>query len=209
MADAEVGLDLAAVHAFVEGGLDDGRESALADQVARLLTQPPPMPNPYAAAMTRLIHRLGGDEAVPAWLDRFPGRPRLLARLSAVTSLLDRCGDRPALVRGLRRLREREPYPRGLERYLLPATDETTLPDLGGEIRILLADDNLAEATSVALAALTLLIGLAPRAGEGDPGLGDLRPAAEQLRRSIEEAAGQDWRAARRRLGPPSPGHPL
>ncbi|TKA11180.1 iron-containing alcohol dehydrogenase [Actinacidiphila oryziradicis] len=44
---------------------------------------------------------------------------------------------KPAVVTALRELRERTPYPQGLEDYLVPATDDETLVSLAFKIESL------------------------------------------------------------------------
>jgi hypothetical protein len=184
-------LDRDAVAAFVVGRLDPRGEAALAEQVAWLVAQTGPMPTAHAEALTQLIHRLGGEDSLLAWLDRFPGRPRLVARLVALTGLLDQYSSRPAVVTALRRLRGRSPYPPDLENYLPAEVDGATLADLGGEIHLLLADDALAEATRVALAAMALLAELAPAAAVHDPDVGELGATAGRIRHAIWQAGAE------------------
>jgi hypothetical protein len=177
------------VAAFVAGTLDARGEDVLADQVARLVAQPGPLPDASASALTRIVHTLGGEDALLTWLDRHPGRPRLTARLIALTDLLDRYSFQPAVVAALRELRAHRRYPPGLEEYLPVDTDATTLADLGGKIELLLADDDLAEAGRVAPATVAMLTELAPRVTARDPGLAELGTAVEHLRQEIQDAS--------------------
>jgi hypothetical protein len=54
-----------------------------------------------------------------------------------LTPLLDRFGDRPAVVDALRELRVRTPFPAGPQEHLPAVTDATSLPSLGGDINLL------------------------------------------------------------------------
>ncbi|MCW2870022.1 hypothetical protein [Actinacidiphila oryziradicis] len=87
--------------------------------------------------MSQIIDHLGNQRALLAWLDRHPGRPRLVARLYVLIGLLDLYSAKPAVVTALRELRERTPYPPGLEDYLVPATDDETLASLAFKIESL------------------------------------------------------------------------
>lgn len=184
----DVGLDRDAADDFVERGLDPEREAALADQVARLLAHPEPVPVAFASALVRIVQRLGGEDALLAWMDQYPGRPRLVSRVLVLIGLLDYYSDRPAVVTALRELRE-DFTPPDLRRYLLAAeTDATTLADLGGKLRLLLADEVVDELGRVALATTDMLVRLASRAAALDPGVKELGPAAERSRHAIREA---------------------
>ncbi|MEV8514595.1 hypothetical protein [Dactylosporangium sp. NPDC051484] len=181
------GVALGAVHEFVAGRLDDAGQAALADQIAALIGQPKPPSTPIASALRRVMQHVGGDEELLAWLDRFPGRPQLIARVLGLVALLDRFGDRLAVVSVLRELRERAPYPKDLAGHLPAVTDEETLPGLSGEIKMLLGEDDLADAGRVALAGATLLTKIAPRVADV-PGVEGLGSPAERSRQGLEEA---------------------
>jgi hypothetical protein len=70
--------------------------------------------HPLAADLSRIEHHFGGEPAVFEWLERHPGRPRLVARLYALVALLDELTDKPAVLTAVGELRERRPYPPGL-----------------------------------------------------------------------------------------------
>ncbi|MEU7876042.1 hypothetical protein [Dactylosporangium sp. NPDC049140] len=179
------GLDLGAAGAFTSGRLDADGEAALAGQVAYLLGQFEPPPTPVAAGLQRVMDHVGGDEALLAWLDRFPGRPRLVTRALELVALLDRYGDRRPVVAALAQRRIHAPDPPTLARRLPPDTDEATLPGLGGEIKARLGDDDPAEAARLALDAARLLADLAP--GVHDvPGCADLEPLAVESVHALE-----------------------
>ncbi|WP_432824529.1 hypothetical protein [Dactylosporangium sp. CA-092794] len=181
------GIDLGAIAAFRAGRLDRAAQATLADQVAILIGQPEPPATPIASALRRILEGIGGDEALLAWLDGFPGRPRLVARILGLVALLDRFGDRWPVVEALRELRERTPYPPGLAGHLPALTDADNLPGLGGEIKMLLGEEETAAAGRVARAAAGLLCDLAPRVARA-PGLEDLGSLAERAERGISEA---------------------
>ncbi|MDT7613444.1 MAG: hypothetical protein QOF00_891 [Pseudonocardiales bacterium] len=163
-------IDPERITAFVEDRMDDSAQAELADDVARLLPFHDELPHPLVADLTRLRKHLGGDEALLAWLDRWPGRPRLTARLYRVIALLDLHSGSAAVVQALSELRERDPYPHGLAGHLVPDTTTYTLASLSQEIEELLGDDRPEEARALAVQSLMLLADIAPRAAELDPG---------------------------------------
>lgn len=128
-------LDRSLVEAFVAGTLDPQGEAELAAQVARVIPFHAMAPNPVAAGLSRIIHHLGDERALLAWLDRHPGEPRLVARLFVLIGLLDRYGDEPAVVTALRALAAiamlQQIAPRARE--LDPKLDD--LPDLLEQVR--------------------------------------------------------------------------
>jgi hypothetical protein len=170
--------------------LDADDEGKLADQVARLLPLHWTAPPEIMASMQRIIDHLGGDRELLAWLERQPGRPRLVARLYVLIGLLDQISDEEAVVAALRELREKVPYPPGLGGYLLPETTPETLADLSAKIEGLLADDRTDDAFRLAIAAMAMLQEIAPRAARADPELGALGDVLEQIRRDLIAAAG-------------------
>ncbi|WP_433203023.1 hypothetical protein ACQP00_33395 [Dactylosporangium sp. CS-047395] len=179
------GLDLGATGAFAAGRLDAESEAGLAGQVAYLVGQFEPPPTPVAAGLQRVMDHVGGDEALLTWLDQFPGRPRLVTRALELVALLDRYGDRRAVVAALNHRRLHVPDPPSLAERLPPVSDEATLPSLGGEIKARLGDDDPAEAAQLALDAARLLADLAP--GLHDvPGLADLEPLAVESVHALE-----------------------
>ena len=62
--------------------LDDAGRATLADEVARMLPFHLQLPNPVIADLVAVTGHLGGDEALLRWLDGYPGRPRVTARLT-------------------------------------------------------------------------------------------------------------------------------
>jgi hypothetical protein len=186
---AEFELDPDLVDAFVEGRLDADGETKLADQVARLLPMHWTAPNEVMATMQRIIDHLGGERQLLAWLERHPGRPRLVARLYVLIGLLDQVSDSEAVVRALSELREKVPYPPGLGGYLLPDTTPETLADLSAKIEGLLADDRPEDAFRLAMAAVAMLQEIAPRAAQLEPEVGALGDVLEQIRRDLIAAA--------------------
>ncbi|MGI5237858.1 hypothetical protein [Dactylosporangium sp. CA-139066] len=182
------GVDIGAVHAFRRGRLESSREAVLADQVAAVLGQPEPPCTPIASAMRQVMQHVGGDAELLAWLDRFPGRPQLITRVLTLVALLDRFGDCWPIVGALRELRARAPDSPLLVDHLPPVeTDDSALACLGGEIKMLLAEDDLAPAGRLALAAADLLADLAPHVAKV-PGAGELGALAERSRTGLREA---------------------
>jgi hypothetical protein len=184
---AVTNLDRALVDAFTSGKLDPAGETALAEQVAWLVPVHWTLPNPAVSALAGLTKHLGGEPALYAWLDRHPGRPRLVARTYRLIGLLDRISDQPAVVTALAELRARDGDPAGLRGYLVPDTDAGTLASLGEQIELLLADDPVEDALRLALSTVDVLHRLAPRVAELDPGLSGLGEELEQIRRSLLE----------------------
>jgi hypothetical protein len=177
------------IDAYLAGGLDAKGEAVVADQIARVLPLHAAAPNPIAAALSRLIGHLGGERELLAWLERHPGRPRLVARLYVLMGLLDQISDEPAVVDALSELRARVPYPPGLEGYLVPDTTPDALADLAAKIEGLLTVDRPDEAFRLALATTAMLQEVAPRVAGADPQLRSLPDALEQVRRDLIAAA--------------------
>jgi hypothetical protein len=174
-------LDPDLVAAFRAGKLDVEECARLADQVSRVLPFSRELPNPLATSLVRVAERVGGDEALLRWLDGFPGRPRLTARLFWVIGVLDRYSAADGVLGALGELRARDPFPHGLEGHLVPDTASYTLASLGEEIEELLGRDRLADAGNLALRALALLSDIAPRAAELDRHAADLGPTVRSL----------------------------
>jgi hypothetical protein len=187
---AEFELDPDLVDAFTAGKLDERGEARLADQVAHLLPLHWTAPTEIMASMQRIIDHLGGERELLAWLERQPGRPRLVARLYVLIGLLDQISDEDAVVTALRDLRAKVPYPPGLGGYLLPDTTPETLADLSAKIEGLLADDRADDAFRLGMAAASMLQEVAPRAAKQDPELAVLGDVLEQIRRDLIAAAG-------------------
>jgi hypothetical protein len=178
-------LDRKLVDAFTSGELDRPGEAALAEQVARLLPYHWTLPNSATSALSQLTKHLGGPEALDAWLDSYPGRPRVVVRTYRLIGLLDQITDRPAIATALVELRAQVGEPRGLEGYLRPDTSEGTLGNLAEQIELLLAGDTLEGALRLARSTADVLHRLLPRALELDPDLSDSGKDLEQIRHDL------------------------
>jgi hypothetical protein len=176
------------VDGFVRGTLDPPEDEALAHEVARLLPFHTDLPNPVVAALSSMTEKLGGTPALSAWLDKHPGRPRIVARLYSFVGLLDRITAEPAVVTALTEYRQHTPYPPGLTDHLVPVTSEETLASLGQDIELLLAKDRIDDAVALALATADLLVEVAPRVAELKPELSGLRDEVEMARRYVAAA---------------------
>jgi hypothetical protein len=185
-------LERKLVDAFTSGKLDHSGEAALAGQVARLLTTHWMLPNPAAAALSKLTKHLGGPAALQAWLDSHPGRPRLVARTYRLIGLLDRLSDGSAVVTALAEMRAEAGDPPGLRGYLMPATTGETLASLAQQIESTLADHPVEDALRLALATVDLLQRLAPRVRELDPDLSGLDDELAEIRRSLADTSIQE-----------------
>jgi hypothetical protein len=197
-------LDQELVDALVADRLDVGGQAVLAEQVARVLPVHWVAPGPVVTALSQLVDKLGSERELFGWLERHPGRPRLVARLYVVIGMLDQISDDPAVLTALRELRRRVPYPPGLAGYLVPDTDDGTLAELSARIEAILAgqpaptegpgageisdDDRADEAFRVSVAALAMLEEVAPRVGELDRDLYALGGIAEQVRQELVAA---------------------
>jgi hypothetical protein len=157
--------------------------------VARIAAFHTALPNPIVANMATLVKHLGGEVALARWLDHFPGRPRILARLFGTIDLLDTYSAQQAVLAALAELRAAHADPPELSGYLTLDTDHETLSGLAWHMEVLFADGRVDEAVRVALAAATLLERLAPRAKELEPTLPDLGAQAGQVRAGVAEAA--------------------
>ncbi|HEY0531522.1 MAG TPA: hypothetical protein VGD29_07990 [Actinoplanes sp.] len=182
-------LERKLVDAFTSGKLDHSGESALAEQVARLLPMHWMLPNSAAAALSKLRKHLGGPAALEAWLDGHPGRPRLVARTYRLIGLLDRLSGRRAVVTALAEMRAEAGDPPGLRGYLMPATTDETLASLAEQIESILADHPAEDALRLALATVDLLQRLAPRVRELDPDLSGLDDELAEIRRGLTETS--------------------
>jgi hypothetical protein len=184
-------LDRKLVKRFVADELDEDGQAELADQVAIIVMFHAELPTALAAQITRIVKHLGDETALVRWLDRFPGRPRIVARLFALIGLLDTFSAEPSVVAALSELRADTPYPPGLSNYLTPDTDDETLGGLAWHIEQLAADDRMADAARLALDAAALVERLAPRARELNPNLPDLADLAANAAKAVEEAASE------------------
>jgi hypothetical protein len=184
-------LDPALVRNFVAGRLDERGQAVLADQVSHLLAFHAELPNALVAKLARIVRHLGGDTELVAWLERFPGRPRIVARLFALIELLDRFSAEPAVVAALAELRAGTPYPAGMVGYLSPDTNDETLGGLAWHIEALVADDRVPQAVRLALDAAALLAQVLRRAVELDPEVPEVGGLVDRAREAIAEAAAQ------------------
>jgi hypothetical protein len=182
-------LDPALVKNFVAGRLDEQGQARLADQVSHLIAFHTELPNALVAKLSGIVRHLGGDTELVAWLEHFPGRPRIVARLFALIELLDRFSAEPAVVAALSDLRAGTPYPPGMTGYLPPDTSDETLSGLAWHIEALVADDRLPQAVRLALDAAALLAQVLRRAGELDPEVPELSGLVDRAREAIAQAA--------------------
>ncbi|WP_028801266.1 hypothetical protein [Streptomyces sp. 142MFCol3.1] len=182
------GLDRALVSGLVSDSLSPQDEATLAKQVAQLLPFHWAQSNTLAVTMTEIVDHLGGHRELMAWLDRFPGLPRLTARLYVLLGLLDQYSEEHAVVRAFREYREHTPYPPGLRGYLVPQTDDSTLAGLAFRIEELLGDGEVTESVDLALATATCVEQIAPRAEELDATVGDMGAVMEHMVKDLREA---------------------
>lgn len=185
------GLDGELVARFVSGGLDQQGKATLADEVARVLPFHYALSNTPTEELAQVVAYLGGQRKLMGWLDRYPGLPRLAARLYVLMGLLDRYSADPAVVTALRESRERTPCPPGLEGCLVPDTDAETLAGVAYKIEELFGDGERKKAVDLALATLAWLQEAAPRAERLDAGLGDMDEVLGHAKRDIQEAAAE------------------
>jgi hypothetical protein len=184
-------LDPKLVKRFVADKLDEDGQAELADEVAIVVMFHAELPNALAALMTRIVQHLGGETALVRWLDRFPGRPRIVTSLLAVINLLDTFSAEPAVVTALSELRADTPYPPGLSSYLDPDTNNETLAGLAWYIEQLAADDRMADAVRLARDSAALVERIAPRARELNPNLPDLAKLAAEASEAVDQAASE------------------
>jgi erythromycin esterase-like protein/predicted phosphoribosyltransferase len=186
-------LEPTLVRQFVTGKLDTSeRQARLADQVARLMPLHAELPGPLVSRLTQLIDHLGGEQPVVAWLDRFPGQPRKVARLLRFVQLLDRFHAEPAVVTALIELRRRTSFPLDLRRYLAQDINTVTLATIGWHVESLLAQDEPDEALRLALATAEVLKQVAPRVAQIDPAVADLDEHIQRARQSLLEVVIRD-----------------
>lgn len=150
-------LDDAAVRNLLDGTLDPAEEAELAGRVAALVSDHASLPNHTVATLGRVTHHLGGPGGVLAWLDRFPGAPRVTSRVTTVGDLCDRFSDDPDVVAALRVVRHTMSDSPGLAGHIVAATDDGTLANLAHDMELLAADGRLDEALRLARAAIELL----------------------------------------------------
>lgn len=185
------GIDRELLSGFVAGELSQQDEAEFAGQVARLLPFHWDQSNNFASVMSQVTDHLGGQRELMNWLDRFPGLPRLVARLYVLMGLLDRFSEEAPVVTALREYREENPYPPGLKGHLVPQTDDDTLAGIAFGIEELLGDGEQKKAVALAVATTDCLRQVAPRAEELDPEVGDLGELMNHSHHDIEEAAAE------------------
>jgi len=185
-------LERKLVDAFMSGKLDHSGEAALAGQVARLVPSHWMLPNSAAATLSKLTKHLGGPAALEAWLEGYPGRPRLVARSYRLIGLLDRLSDRRAVVTALAEMRAAAGDPPDLRGYVMPATTGETLASLAQEIESMLAEHPAEDALRLAQATVDLLQRLAPRVQELDPDLSGLDDELAEIRHSLAKTSIQE-----------------
>lgn len=183
-------LDDELVDAFRNDTLDRQGEAALAEQVARVLPFHWTLPNPTAAALSRVIDRLGDERKLFDWLGGHPGLPRLTASIYALIGLLDTLSDQPAVVAALRDARQEIGLPSSLEAHLVPdpfapGTGSETLASLAGQIESLLAEERYGDAVQMARATAEMLHYVVSQAAEADPNLADLSGQLERIRHNL------------------------
>lgn len=183
-------LDDELVDAFRNGTLDRQGEAVLAEQVARVLPFHWTLPNPTAAALSRVIDRLGDEQKLFDWLGSHPGLPQLTASIYALIGLLDTLSDQPAVVATLRDARQEIGLPSSLEAHLVPdplapGAGNETLASLAGQIKSLLAEERYGDAVHMARATTEMLHQVVSRAAETDPNLADLSGQLERIRHNL------------------------
>lgn len=183
-------LDDELVDAFVQQRLDTAGEERLARLVAPLVPAHRSLPNHTVGTLGRVTHYLGGGSGVLTWLDRFPGEPRVVARLVRLGDVLETLSDDPAVLEAMTYVREQTLYPPGLAGHLVAATDDTVLASLAHDIEHLAAEGRLDEAVDVGLGAVGLLEQVLPLAARRDAELGSVAQTLPSMRRGLERALG-------------------
>jgi hypothetical protein len=183
-------LDDELVDALVEGRIDGADEERLARLVAPLVPAHRSLPNHTVGAIGRVTHHLGGASGVLTWLDRFPGEPRVVARLVRLGDVLEALSDDPAVLHALARVRESTLYPPGLAGHIVEATDETVLASLAHDIEHLAGEGRLAEAVDVGVGAVGLLEQVLPLAAQRDPALATVAQTLPSMRAGLTNALG-------------------
>ncbi|MFE9880788.1 hypothetical protein [Streptomyces sp. NPDC005784] len=181
-------LDSLKVSGFTAGTLSAEDEARLADEVAQLLPHHWDLPTKSVEALTPVIDHLGGQPELMAWLDRFPGRPRLIARIYVLLGHLDQYSDDPAVLAAVRHARAQDPYPVGLRGYLTPDTNDETLGGLAYRIEELLGDNREADATALALATADWLRGAARNVDTPNADLREMGELMDHMHQDISEA---------------------
>ncbi|MFJ6836975.1 hypothetical protein [Streptomyces sp. NPDC091209] len=182
-------LDSLKVSGFIAGTLSTEDEARLADEVAQLLPHHWDLPTKSVEALTPVVDHLGGQQELMAWLDRHPGRPRLIARIYVLLGHLDQYSDDPAVLAAVRHARAEDPYPVGLRGYLTPETNDETLGSLAFRIEELLGDNREDDATALALATADWLRGAARNADNPSDDVREMGELMGHMRQDITEAA--------------------
>jgi hypothetical protein len=185
-------LDRELADALAGGRLDERGERGLAEQVARVLPSHATLPDRTAATLGEVRSHFGGDSGLLDWLERHPGRPRLVARLYRLIAQLDGLSGRPAMVAAVRELRGRAGDPEELTGFLTPDTTSATLAGLATAIEQLLGEERVMPAVRVALAAAALVRLAAPRAAEHDAILISVQQRMDRTARRIATAV-EEW----------------
>jgi hypothetical protein len=182
-------LDSLKVSGFTAGTVSAEDEARLADEVAQLLPHHWDLPTKSVEALTPVVDHLGGQQELMAWLDRHPGRPRLIARIYVLLGHLDQYSDDPAVLAAVRHARAQDPYPVGLRGYLTPETNDETLGGLAFRIEELLGDDREEDATALALTTAEWLRGAARNADNPSSDIRELGELMDHMHQDITEAA--------------------
>ncbi|MFG2307379.1 hypothetical protein ACGFS9_01620 [Streptomyces sp. NPDC048566] len=144
-------LDNAKIAEFVSGEIGTEDETALADEVARMIPHHWDLPTKSVEALTPLVDHLGGQPQLMVWLDHHPGLPRLTARIYVLLGHLDQYSEDREVLDAVRHARSRTPEPAGLRGYLIPETNDETLGGLAFRVEELLGDNRQQDATALAL----------------------------------------------------------
>lgn len=182
-------LDGLKVSGFIAGTISAEDEATLADEVAQLLPHHWDLPTKSVEALTPVVDHLGGQQQLMAWLDRHPGRPRLIARIYVLLGHLDQYSEDPAVLAAVRHARSQDPYPAGLRGYLTPDTNDETLGGLAFRIEELLGESREEDATALALATADWLRGAARNAETPSPDVSEMGELMEHMHQDISEAA--------------------
>jgi hypothetical protein len=185
-------LDRELADALAEGRLDERGERELSEQVARVLPFHATLPDPAVATLGKVRSHFGGDSGLLDWLERHPGRPRLVARLYRLIAQLDGLSGRPAVVAAVRELREQAGDPGELTGFLTPDTTSATLAGLATAIERLLGEERVMAAVRVALAAAALVRLAALQASDHDATLMSLPRRMDVTARQIATAV-DEW----------------
>ncbi|MGW7609426.1 hypothetical protein ACWGKW_19550 [Streptomyces sp. NPDC054766] len=182
-------LDGLKASGFIAGTLSAEDEATLADEVAQLLPHHWDLPTKSVEALTPVIDHLGGQPELMAWLDRHPGRARLIARIYVLLGHLDQYSDDPAVLAAVRHARAQDPYPVGLRGYLTPETNDETLGGLAFRIEELLGDNREEDATALALTTADWLLRAARNADTPSPDVREMGELMGHMHQDISEAA--------------------